>query len=249
MTLTFPFCSLPILLNFLRILLWDSHKYFARHFRSLEIWDSSLCLLQMILISFLHFAMWQFDRSVRFFVYSPRRKWDILAMKMITQAYPLPPPPLPFLPLYKHVCTAFCGFDFHCESENGKCKRMLHFSLHSPSIRFYHPQWTFSICGPVRLCFRLLKWFHILFLSLSLYRSLSLSLSLLLWVHAIFAHLLRFVEHSHRCLGIPARDLFAVHCLEGFPFRPLGSSVKGQDMWRNRIPRHPHRSFVCATQS
>lgn len=178
MTLTFPFCSLPILLNFLRILLWDSHKYFARHFRSLEIWDSSLCLLQIILISFLHFAMWQFDRSVRFFVYSPRRKWDTLAMKMITQAYPLPPPPLPFLPLYKHVCTAFCGFDFHCESENGKCKRMLHFSLHSPAIRFYHPQWTFSICGPVRLCFRLLKWFHILFLSLSLYRSLSLSRSL-----------------------------------------------------------------------
>lgn len=43
---------------------------------------------------------------------------------------------------------------------------------------------------------------------------LFLSLFLLSCVHAIFAHLLRFVEHSHRCLGIPslAFTIFAVHC-------------------------------------
>lgn len=157
--------------------------------------------------------------------------WDTLAMQLITQAYPVPSPPPFSLPLSKHVCTALCGFHFHCESENanGCCTSvwlcffcffyffiiffLFCFSFSLPgSIRWFYHQWRFSICGPALLCFRCLKWFHILAVSPSLL--LSLSLFLLSCVHAIFAHLLRFVEHSHRCLGIPssAFTIFAVHC-------------------------------------
>lgn len=110
--------------------------------------------------------------------------WDTLAMQLITQAYPVPSPPPFSLPLSKHVCTALCGFHFHCESENanGCCTSvwlcffcffyffiiffLFCFSFSLPgSIRWFYHQWRFSICGPALLCFRCLKWFHILAVS------------------------------------------------------------------------------------
>lgn len=103
-----------------------------------------------------------------------RWRWRWLHRRILSLPHPFPSS------LAISMCaphSAVSIFIVKVKMENGKCKRMLHFSLHSPSIRFYHPQWTFSICGPARLCFLLLKWFHIIFLSLSLYCSLALSLS------------------------------------------------------------------------
>lgn len=192
--------------------------------------------------------MWQYDRSVRFFVWKLGHVGD--AVDYTGVSFPLP--------LSKHVCTALCGFHFHCESENanGCCTSvwlcffcffyffiiffLFCFSFSLPgSIRWFYHQWGFSICGPALLCFRCLKWFHILAVSLSL--PLSLSLFLLSCVHAIFAHLLRFVEHSHRCLGIPslAFTIFAVHC-GTVDFLSGHWTVEGQHRWRRK------RSFVCA---
>lgn len=100
-----------------------------------------------------------------------RWRWRWLHRRILSLPHPFPSS------LSISMCaphSAVSIFIVKVKMENGKCKRMLHFSLHSPSIRFYHPQWTFSICGPARLCFLLLKWFHILSLSLSLYCSLAL---------------------------------------------------------------------------
>lgn len=52
--------------------------------------------------------MWQYDRSVRFFVWKLGHVGD--AVDYTGVSFPLPLP--------KHVCTALCGFHFHCESEN-----------------------------------------------------------------------------------------------------------------------------------
>lgn len=52
--------------------------------------------------------MWQYDRSVRFFVWKLGHVGD--AVDYTGVSFPLP--------LSKHVCTALCGFHFHCESEN-----------------------------------------------------------------------------------------------------------------------------------
>lgn len=99
-------------LTFLRI----SLEYFARHFRRLRL----LSGVASILISFLHFTLYTHifrcgnTIAVSGFLFALLWKLGHVgdADDYTGVSCAIPPSPS------KHVCTALCGFDFHCESEN-----------------------------------------------------------------------------------------------------------------------------------
>lgn len=225
MTLTFPLLCFPFLLDFLRISLWDSHKYFARHFRILAGEGAGAGT-----------ALWGcYDDDMDFF-------FTLYAAAIRSQCpvFCLPDPgetrtrwrcswlhrriPCPFQPflilLLQHVCNALCGFDFHCESENenenanGCCT-----SVRSTAIRFYHQGNLLYLWS----CASLFSLPQVVSYSIrSPSPSLSIAVSRLLWVHAILAHLLRFVERSHRCLEIPAKGFVCCPLCRRISFQTTG---------------------------
>lgn len=148
MTLTFPLLCFPFLLDFLRISLWDSHKYFARHFRILAgegagagtaLWG---CYDDDMDFFFTLYAAAIRSQCPVFCLPDPgetRTRWRC---SWLHRRILCPFQPFLLLLLLQHVCNALCGFDFHCESENenenanGCCT-----SVRSTAIRFYH-QWN-----------------------------------------------------------------------------------------------------------
>lgn len=150
-------------------------------------------------------------------------------MQLITQAYPVPPPllsPFPslsmcaprsavsiFIVKVKMQTDAALQFGYvSFASSTSSLSSSYSDSLLVCLVRFVGFIINEGFLFAVLRCFVFAASSGFIFLQCVFL--FSLSSSLLLSVHAIFAHLLRFVEHSHRCLGIPslAFTIFAVHC-------------------------------------